>query len=231
MVDETRLIEMLEEGASLAVCAAEFGVSRNAIHKRKQKLIASGKLKADEGAEPEESGLSELEQKAADALDEFRAANEAHEHARNRLKYIPGEIEDAKRDLAEVAAGFYLGEMSEGELTMAEMELEDLERELRTIELALPVLRKRKDTLRELSENASRTASSAANVKPYEELKACFMERGTPLNSGEEQELRRLGGTEKRYEVDSVVRKLEDMTGRRMLQTGHAQPKTSHWTT
>lgn len=227
MVDESRLIELLEGGASLAVCAAEFGVSRNAIHKRKQKLIAEGKLKADkEEPEPEDSELSELERKTADTLDEFRAVAEAHEHVRGLLSSLPGRIDKAKKALAEVGAAFYLGEATEEELTTAEMELEDLEREFRTTGLCFPVLEKKRDELQQQSHAASFAVSQAAKAKPFAEMKARFLERGTPISSGEERELRGLAVGKQRCEVDILMRELDDMTGRRVIQTGHCQPMT-----
>ena len=232
MVDESRLIELLEGGASLAVCAAEFGVSRNAIHKRKQKLIAEGKLKADkEEPEPEDSELSELERKTADTLDEFRAVAEAHEHVRGLLSSLPGRIDKAKKALAEVGAAFYLGEATEEELTTAEMELEDLEREFRTAELTFPALRKKKDELRRISEETQRVAIEAGKARPFTEMKARFRERGIPLSCGEERELRGLAVGKQRHEVDELMRELDDMTGRRVLTTGKAQPREEHWTT
>lgn len=228
MVDETRLIELLEGGASLAMCAAEFEVSRNAIHKRKQKLIAAGKINAPEASEEdqEDSGLSELERKAADTLDEFRATAEAHEFVKNRLSFLPREIEKAKRELAEVAAGFYIGEMSDEELATAEMELEDLEREHRTAGLAFPILEKKREELQSLSHKASFAVGQAAKAKPFTEMKACFLERGIPLKGQEEQELRSLAVGKQQYEVDALMKDLEDMTGLRRFQTGHAQPRT-----
>jgi len=228
MVNESRLIELLEGGASLAVCAVEFDVSRNAIHKRKTKLIAAGKLKADEAAEPEDSGLSDLERKAVNAQDEFQAARKAHEYAQSRRSTLPHKIEDAKKALAEAGAAFCMGELTDVELDAAEMELEGLKKELQTVELAVLVLEKRQEELRGASEQASRAALEAAKERPFQEMKARFLERGTPLNSGEEQEIRRLAGAGKRYEVDDLIKSLEDMTGRRMLQTGHAMPREQH---
>jgi len=213
MVDEQRLIEMLKSGASLAECANEFGVSRNAISKRKKRLIADGRLA---GCEPDPID---------EARERFTQITGGLDRLRRCLSDSPRLIDDARRELVEVTIQYFLGEAEHDEVERSTRQVETLKRTLEVAELARPRMERLCEDARRAAERARREQIEAAQAKDFEAMKARFRERAIPLTGGEERELRRLAVGNLRYEVDCLVHELEDVSRRRMYATGHYLPR------
>ena len=213
MIDEQRLIEMLKSGASLAECANEFGVSRNAISKRKKRLVTDGRLA---GCEPDPID---------EAQERFTQIAVGLDRLRQCLADSPRLIDDAKRELIETTIQYFLGEAKREDVETVTQRVDTLRQAFEAAELARPRMERLREDAQRAAQRARREQIEAAQRQEFAAMKIRLLERAIPLTGGEERELRRLAVGNLRYEVDRLVQELEEQATRRMYATGHYLPR------
>jgi DNA-binding CsgD family transcriptional regulator len=206
-MDDTQILKMKHDGRSLSEIAAEAGCSRQAIHKRLQKLDPSPEIESQVG-EMGKAGNPAITSLTASEL--FEILGELETESRS----AESGLRSAKYQLSTLLARHALGEVDGEEVAACRLRITELIQNADSLPEACRLVRLRYQAAFDAEGRLLAERERQEAERQYISLRDSLIERGQILTGNEEAELRKLGGGKYCHQVARLASELLDHRGR-----------------